>query len=187
MTPIPGVLRIERPIFPDSRGDFHEFFRKSELEEVLGKKVDDLVQGNISRSHQGTLRGMHIAPWDKLVCCTLGEVFQVVVDTRPDSPAFGKVFTTILSESNLACVYVPKNCGNGFLAIASGMNHYQYLVSQEYEKDKEIGLLWKDPVIARDINWPNPEPFLKELDQSNRTLKGLFPEIDFTKYPWLQT
>src|SRR5688500_3222587 len=94
-TTLPGVYLINRPVLADDRGFFREVFRKADLEASLGFAFEP-VQWNQSQSKHGTLRGIHIAPWHKLVTVSGGTVQQVVVDTRPDSTTFGKYLSLTL-------------------------------------------------------------------------------------------
>src|SRR5262245_36564295 len=113
-TKIKGVLIIKRPVFGDERGFFQEIYRKKDLEKKLGYEFNP-VQGNHSRSTKNVLRGIHIAPWDKLVTVLKGEIQQVVVDLREDSETFKQYVSVNISENNRVAVFVPKNCGNAFL------------------------------------------------------------------------
>jgi dTDP-4-dehydrorhamnose 3,5-epimerase len=104
-TPIDGVVIINRETFPDERGFFKETFRLGDLEEVSGIKFG-IVQQNHSRSVKGTLRGVHIAPWNKMVYCVSGTVQEVVVDLRRDSSTFGQHVSMNIGEDNKVAVFI---------------------------------------------------------------------------------
>jgi dTDP-4-dehydrorhamnose 3,5-epimerase len=169
-TDIEGVLIIERPSFADERGFFRETFRKSHIEQETSLNFE-FAQGNHSRSSKHTLRGIHIAPWHKLVTVTNGLVQQVVVDTRPGSNTFGKYFTINLGEENMRSVFVPAGCGNGFLVL-SDQADYTYVTTEEWQPNREQNLAWNDPDV--NIVWQTESPQLSIKDQSNPTLKELF-------------
>lgn len=171
-TDIPGVFLINRPIFPDDRGFFHETLRKNELEEVIGKPFD-IVQMNHSRSVKGTLRGIHVASWSKLIYVPHGKVQQVVIDFRKDSETFGKWITAELGEENKTALFVPAQCGNAFLVLSEECD-YTYLVNDYWAPGKELGIVWNDPDL--NIDWQNNNPVLSKKDQENPSFKEVFPK-----------
>ncbi len=168
-TPLPGVYIIERPTFTDERGFFRETFRRDELEAKLGFDFNPR-QANHSRSQKDTLRGIHIAPWHKLVTCINGLVQQIVVDTRKDSPTFGKHISIIMGEDNWRSVFIPAECGNAFLVL-SNQADYSYLTTEVWAPNKEKNLAWNDPDVG--IDWQTSTPSLSEKDKTNPNLKEL--------------
>ncbi|MDD2822926.1 MAG: dTDP-4-dehydrorhamnose 3,5-epimerase [Candidatus Daviesbacteria bacterium] len=166
-TGIAGVYLINRPVYPDDRGFFHETFRKNELEEIIGEKFD-IVQQNHSRSVKNTLRGIHVAPWSKLIYVPRGKVQQVVVDLRKDSPDFGKWISVTLGEENKSALFVPPGCGNAFLVLSEECD-YTYLVTDYWAPGKELSVIWNDSDLK--IDWQVQDPVLSEKDQQNPTLK----------------
>lgn len=168
-TELPGVYIIERPIFSDERGFFRETFRKDELDAKLGYDFNP-KQANHSRSSKDALRGIHIAPWNKLVSCINGLVQQVVVDTRTDSATFGKYISVIMGEDNWRSVFIPAGCGNAFLVL-SNQADYTYLTTENWAPGKEKNLAWNDPEIG--IQWQTDNPSLSEKDKNNPSLKEL--------------
>lgn len=167
-TNLEGVFVVRRPVNDDHRrGFFIETFRLNQLEQATGQ-VLIFEQGNHSRSENpGVLRGLHVAPWSKLVHCYRGIVYQVVVDCRKDSSTYGEVFTTDMGENNMVSVYVPPGCANGFL-VRQGPADYGYNVTQEYSPI-EIGYAWNSPAIMEKINWPlTMEPILSAKDLLNQ-------------------
>lgn len=171
-TELPGVLIINRPVFRDDRGFFRETFRKNDLENRAGMQIE-FLQANHSRSPKNTLRGIHIAPWHKLTTCTNGQVQQIVVDTRPDSPTFSHYVSVNMGEENLRSVFIPAGCGNAFLVL-SNIADYTYLTSDYWAPGKEKSFAWNDPSL--NIKWQIEIPILSEKDKANPTLKKLFPE-----------
>lgn len=169
-TDLEGVFLINRPVFPDDRGFFHETFRKNELEELTGKPFE-IVQQNHSRSQKNTLRGIHAAPWAKLIYVPRGKVQQVVVDLRPDSKTFKKWIAVTLGEENKAAIYVPPGCGNAFLVLSDECD-YTYLVTDYWAPGKEIGVIWNDPDL--NIDWEIDSPVLSEKDQKNPFFKDTY-------------
>lgn len=173
-TSISGLILIKRQTFSDDRGFFRETVRISEIEEATGVKLE-IAQMNHARSSQNTLRGIHIAPWNKLVYVVSGKVQQVVVDLRQDSKTFGKHESFIIGDDNRSSIFIPKGCGNSYLVLSEQAD-YTYLTDEEWAPDKEIGVLWNDPALG--IKWElNGEPVLSEKDQNNPPVKSIFPEF----------
>ncbi len=170
-TELSGVLIIERPTFTDDRGFFRETFRKEDIETRLGSNLE-FMQANHSRSVQDTLRGIHIAPWHKLVTCTGGRVQQIVVDTRAESPTFGKHISIIIGEENWKSVFVPAGCGNAFLVLTDTAD-YTYLATDYWTPGKEQYLRYNDADLA--ISWQIPTPHVSQKDSTNPTLKESYP------------
>ena len=172
-TEIEGVFIIKRPIRADDRGFFHETFRKNELEEVIGKEFV-IVQQNHSRSGKNTLRGIHVAPWSKLIYVPRGRVQQVVVDLREGSVTFGKWISTELGEQTKSAIFLPPGCGNAFLVLSDEAD-YTYLVTDYWSEGAEYGILWNDSDL--NIKWETEIPILSEKDQNNPKLKEKFPNL----------
>jgi dTDP-4-dehydrorhamnose 3,5-epimerase len=170
-TEINGVFIINRPIIPDDRGFFHETFRKNELEEAIGKSFE-IVQQNHSRSVKDTLRGIHVAPWSKVVYALRGSVQQIVVDLREDSPTFKKWISVFLGEETKSAVYIPSGCGNAFLILSEEAD-YIYSVSDYWALGKEYGIIWNDPDL--NIGWQTNTPILSDKDKINPFFKDKFP------------
>lgn len=171
-TELSGLFVIERPTFPDDRGFFRESFRKAELEARTGYPVE-FVQANHSRSVKNTLRGVHIAPWHKLISVTHGEVQTVLVDARVDSPTFGKYFSLIIGDSNRASIFIPAGFGNSF-AVLSDEADYTYLTTDYWAPGKEFTVRYDDPDLG--IKWEVTEPVVSDRDKTCPTLRETFPE-----------
>jgi len=173
-TPIPDLYIIEPTVFGDNRGFFMETFNKREFRE-LGIDLD-FVQDNHSKSKKGTLRGLHFQnrfPQAKLVRVIRGEVYDVAVDIRENSPSFGKWFGVILSEGNKRQFFIPAGFAHGFLALTD-IVEFTYKCSDYYHPEDEGGIIWNDPDVT--IEWPLEEygisePLLSEKDKKWQTLK----------------
>ncbi|MFA5749926.1 MAG: dTDP-4-dehydrorhamnose 3,5-epimerase [Candidatus Shapirobacteria bacterium] len=155
-TKIEGLIIIEPSVFPDDRG----FFMENYNQKIFAENGIDVVfvQDNHSRSVKGVLRGLHFQkpPFaqDKLVHCTRGEVLDVAVDIRKNSPTFGQYEAVLLSEENKTMLFIPKGFAHAFLVL-SDMADFQYKCSNFYNKESEDGILWNDPEI--NIDWPKLE------------------------------
>lgn len=153
-TDIPDVLILEPRVFEDDRGFFFESYNKRELEEVAGIRVD-FVQDNHSRSKKNVLRGLHYQirqPQGKLVRAVQGEIFDVVVDIRKNSPAFGKWAGFVLSAENKHTVWVPPGFAHGFL-ILSEFADVCYKTTDYWAPEHERCIRWNDPSLG--IDWPD--------------------------------
>jgi dTDP-4-dehydrorhamnose 3,5-epimerase len=165
------VFKIQRPTMTDDRGFFRESVRIKALEEELGEKFE-VVQANHARSSKGTLRGIHIAPWNKLIYVTRGKVQAVIVDLRKDSPTFGKHESFIIGDENKTSVFVPAGCGNSYFVLSDEAD-YTYLTDQEWQPNAEYGIAWDDPTLA--IKWEmEATPTLSERDKTNPSFKEKF-------------
>ena len=172
-TSISGLLRIERPTLSDDRGFFRESVRIHELETTLGISFP-VVQMNHARSTKNILRGIHIAPWNKLIYVTRGKIQSVIADIRKESPTFGKYESFILGDENRSSIFIPAGFGNSYLILSQDAD-YTYLTDQEWTPGKEYGIAWNDPDLK--IKWQiEEEPLLSEKDKQNPTLRSLIPE-----------
>jgi dTDP-4-dehydrorhamnose 3,5-epimerase len=171
-TTLPGVLIVEPKVFRDGRGFFVETWHARRFAEAgLGEVF---LQDNHSRSVRGTVRGLHWQwrrPQAKLVRVTAGEVFDVAVDVRPESPAFGQWTATYLSGENLRQLFVPRGFAHGF-CVLSDEAHVEYRCSDYYDGEGERGLRWNDPDLG--IPWPVTAPVLSDRDREHPTLRALF-------------
>jgi len=163
-TTIADVLILEPKVFGDSRGFFFESFNAQVFREATGVTAH-FVQDNHSRSARGVLRGLHYQikqPQGKLVRCTQGEVFDVAVDIRRDSPTFGQWVGEILSEENKRQLWVPPGLAHGFLVLSESAD-FLYKTTEYYAPQHERAILWNDPDLA--IEWPlSQTPLLAAKD-----------------------
>ncbi|MCC6539587.1 MAG: dTDP-4-dehydrorhamnose 3,5-epimerase [Bryobacterales bacterium] len=163
-TALPGVVLIEPQRLGDSRGSFMETFKRSEF--TSAGLTDDFVQENQSVSTRGTLRGLHLqrAPraQGKLVRVLAGEIFDVAVDVRPDSPTRGKWVSAVLSGENARMLWIPEWCAHGFLVL-SETAEVLYKTTAEYSPQDEAGYMWNDPAFG--IAWPGEPGTLSKRDR----------------------
>ena len=171
-TDIAGVFIIERPVFGDQRGFFRELYRKTDLDARLGYAFNP-VQTNHSRSQLHTLRGIHIAPYHKLVSVYQGTVQQIIVDTRPDSPTFKKYVSVDLGEDNFRSVFIPAGLGNAFV-VTSDIADYCYLTTDYWAPGVETYVNYADADVA--VRWQTSTPIVSNADMQHPTLREVFPD-----------
>jgi dTDP-4-dehydrorhamnose 3,5-epimerase len=162
-TAIPGVILVEPGVHRDARGFFLETYRESTYRE--GGIRERFVQDNHSSSTRNTLRGLHAQnphAQGKLLHVVEGEVFDVAVDARRGSPAYGKYFATRLCADDFRQVYLPPGVLHGFLVI-SDIAQVVYKCSEFYHPEADFSVAWNDPDIA--IAWPVESPILSEKDR----------------------
>lgn len=152
-TAIPEVLLIEPTVFGDDRGFFFESFNLRNWVEKTG--VDcNFVQDNHSRSLKGVLRGLHYQiqqAQGKLVRAVVGEVFDVAVDIRRNSPTYGQWVGEILSAENKKQLWVPPGFAHGFVVL-SDVVEFLYRTTDYWAPEHERCIAWDDPTLA--IDWP---------------------------------
>lgn len=172
-TPVAGAFLIDLERREDDRGFFARAFCRREFEEH--GLNPDVVQCNLSLSaNAGTLRGMHFQrpPHEeaKLVRCTRGALWDVVLDLRPGSPTYLASYGAELSADNRRLLYIPEGCAHGFQTLVPETEAF-YQVSAAYAPDHEGGVRWDDPafglewpeaaertISAKDLAWPDYEP-----------------------------
>lgn len=151
-TEIEDLVILEPAIFGDERGYFLESFNKKWFDSNVKETL--FVQDNESKSSRGVLRGLHFQkpPFAqaKLVRVIEGEVLDVVVDLRKDSPTYGKTASVLLSGKNKRQFFVPRGFGHGF-AVLSDSAIFSYKVDNDYAPEHEDGIIWDDKIL--DIDW----------------------------------
>ena len=170
-TNLPGVVIVEPEVHRDKRGYFFESYHHKKFKEAGLPSV--FVQDNFSRSAQNTLRGLHAQmrhPQGKLIGVIEGEVFDVAVDIRKNSPTFGKWAGAVLSAENFKRMYVPLGFAHGF-CVTSKVAVVEYKCTDFYDSADEITILWNDPALA--ISWPITNPILSEKDLAGKKLSDL--------------
>jgi dTDP-4-dehydrorhamnose 3,5-epimerase len=163
-TAIPGVLLVEPSVHGDERGFFLETWHEPRYREA--GIAGPFVQDNHSRSSRGILRGLHAqAPhWQgKLVRCVSGEVWDVAVDVRFGSPAFGQHVAVELSERNFKQLWVPPGLLHGFCALSDSAE-IEYKCTDLYVAEDDFSVRWDDPELA--VPWPIEEPLLSDKDRN---------------------
>jgi dTDP-4-dehydrorhamnose 3,5-epimerase len=172
-TRLQGVFEIHLEPKSDDRGFFARCWCEAEWESNgLNPKA---VQCSVSfNSRQGTLRGIHYqaspCPETKLVRCTKGAIYDVVVDLRQQSPTFKKWIGVVLTDQNRNMVYVPEGCGHGFLTLQDETEVY-YQMSEFYHPELARGVRWDDPAFQ--ISWPAAVKVISERDRTYGTLEEL--------------
>jgi dTDP-4-dehydrorhamnose 3,5-epimerase len=165
-----GVVIVKPRIFTDDRGWFAETFNQSEMQKNGLPRC--FVQDNQSFSHVGVLRGLHYQlgkPQGKLVRVLSGEIYDVAVDLRRDSPTFGQWIGLRLSANSLEMIWIPENFAHGFLVLSESA-HVLYKVTDFYEPSAERTLRWDDPTLG--IDWPIVgAPVLSAKDAAGSTLQ----------------
>lgn len=174
-TDLPGCLLIEPQVFGDSRGFFFESFNRERFA-AHGLDIPHFVQGNVSSSVRGVLRGLHYQwpkPQGKYVSVLEGEVWDVAVDIRRGSPTFGRWTAVVLSAENRRHFWIPAGFAHGFVAL-SERAVFAYLCTETYDRDADAGIRWNDAALA--IDWPVSDPVLSDKDAKAPFLDEVAPE-----------
>ena len=163
---IPDVVLIEPKVFGDERGFFYESFNQAAFNEATGLNVT-FVQDNHSKSAQNVLRGLHyqLPPkaQGKLVRVLVGEVFDVAVDIRKNSPTFGRWVGERLSAANKRQMWIPSGFAHGFVVLSESAE-FLYKTTNYYAPECERSISWNDPALR--IEWPlTGEPLLSGKDE----------------------
>lgn len=165
-TPVAGAMIIEVRRIGDDRGYFGRLWCEREMAEQ--GLVSTIKQSNVGFSpRKGTLRGLHYqrAPHEevKIVRCTRGRVFDVVVDLRPDSPSYMAWHGVELTPENGKMLYVPEGCATGYFTLEDDSEIY-YNTSEFYAPDAATGVRWNDPAFG--IEWPGEPVVMSDNDVS---------------------
>jgi dTDP-4-dehydrorhamnose 3,5-epimerase len=165
-TEVLGAFIIDLERIQDERGFLARTFSREEF--ALHGLQDFIAQSNVSFNHvAGTVRGMHyqLPPGAeaKLVRCTRGAIWDVIIDLRPDSPTYGRYLGIELTEENRRALYVPELCAHGYQTLTDRAE-VAYQVSQSYQPDLERGLRYDDPSFG--IDWPLPVTRISPKDSS---------------------
>lgn len=161
-TDLPGCFVIEPRVFGDDRGFFFESFNVEKL--VTHGLAPHFVQGNVSSSSRGVLRGLHYQwpnPQGKYVSVVEGEVWDVAVDIRRGSPTFGRWTAAVLSAENKRHFWIPEGFAHGFVTL-SERAVFTYLCTATYDPKADAAIAWNDPGLA--IDWPAGGPTLSDKD-----------------------
>ena len=165
-TPLPGVFLIEPELMTDDRGLFARSFC---VDEFAAAGIDfEIVQANVSFNRfSGTVRGMHYQQKPhgeaKVVRCTRGAMFDVVVDLRPESATYGQWTSAELNADNRTAFYIPDGCAHGFQTLLDG-TEVDYLMSDRYVPEAATGVRFDDPAFA--IDWPLPVSSVSDRDRN---------------------
>jgi dTDP-4-dehydrorhamnose 3,5-epimerase len=178
-TPINGCFIIESKVIRDERGYFMESFNEKIFQDGVGQAVH-FVQDNQSFSSKGVLRGLHYQTGNhaqaKLVRVLSGEVLDVAVDIRPESPTYGKYVTALLSAENQRQFFVPRGFAHGFLVLSKTATFF-YKCDNFYNKASEGGIIYND--VTLDIDWQfiNDKLIISEKDSH-------LPNLENAKKVW---
>jgi len=169
---ISDLIIVEPDVFGDHRGFFMESWHTEKF--AQGGIDAHFVQDNQSRSSQGILRGLHYQiqkPQGKLVRVLSGEIFDVAVDLRKNSPTFGKWFGIYLNDTDKKMLWVPPGFGHGFYVVSAQADFF-YKCTDFYAQEHERTILWDDPDLA--IDWPlagGRKPILAPKDAAAKAFK----------------
>lgn len=163
-TPLPGAYVIDIERLTDERGFFARTFCRDEF--AARRLYPTFVQCNLSfNARKGTLRGMHFQdkPHEeaKLLCCTRGAIYDVIVDLRRESPTFRQWAAFELTAENHKLLYVPEGLAHGFQCLEDNTEVF-YLMSEMHHPELARGVRWNDPALR--IRWPLPDPIVSERD-----------------------
>ena len=176
---IKEVFILEPNVFEDERGFFYESWNQEMFNITVGEEVK-FLQDNHSSSNIGVLRGLHyqIKPrtQGKLVRCTSGSVFDVVVDIRKSSPTFGEWASIVLSKANKLMLWIPSGFAHGFLSLENE-TEIMYKATNNYSKNHERSIRWNDNYLK--IEWPLNKinflkPVLSEKDSKAPSLENAY-------------
>jgi dTDP-4-dehydrorhamnose 3,5-epimerase len=164
-TAIPGAFLISLNRNDDERGFFARTFCRSEF--TKHGLNSDLVQCSISFNEQrGTLRGMHFQkpPYEetKIVRCTMGAMYDVIIDLRPDSPTFRQWLSFELNAENRLMLYIPRGLAHGFLTLENNTEVF-YQMFDQYVPESAVGVRWNDTAFG--IKWPETPKIISVKDQ----------------------
>lgn len=170
-SPISGCLIVDIEPHQDERGMFARTWCMREFKEA--GLPDNVVQCSLSRNtSKGTTRGLHFqlppSQEGKLVRCTNGEIFDVIVDIRGDSPTFLQHFSITLSDRNNRALFIGPGCAHGFQTLEDDTDVF-YQMTDYYAPDQAAGLRWNEPRLG--IVWPLHDPIMHERDAT-------YPDLD---------
>ncbi len=159
-----GAFYLEPDVYPDERGYFYEWFQRERFQKETG--IDfNIAQFNCSKSTKGVLRGLHYQlnphAQAKLIAVSHGEIQDVMVDIRKESPTYGKYASVILNAEKKNQVYVPKGFAHGFLVL-SETAEITYAIDSKYSPAHDCGILYNDSSI--NVKWRNDTPVVSEKD-----------------------
>ncbi len=172
-TKIKDLYIIEPTVFGDDRGYFYESFNAEKFNELIGKEVN-FVQDNQSMSGANIVRGLHFQnpPFaqGKLVRVIAGEVIDVAVDIRKNSPTYGEYVSVRLTGENKKMFWIPEGFAHGFSSLKEG-TIFSYKCTNYYNKESEGSIAWDDDFL--NINWEVESPVISEKDRDSLSFKEL--------------
>jgi len=162
-TELHGVLLFTPAPHMDMRGMFSRTF-DADIVRAAGIDPHSFVQDSLSRSVKGVIRGLHLRSGQgesKIVRCSSGAIFDVVVDLRPQSPTFRRWTSFNLTGESQSSIYIPAGCAHGFQALTDPAD-ITYRIDQVHNPAEDIAIAWDDPDLA--ITWPLPMSMMSERD-----------------------
>jgi dTDP-4-dehydrorhamnose 3,5-epimerase len=171
-TRIPGVVVFRPEPFRDARGFFSRTF-DADVAQRAGVDPGAFVQDSLSRSAYAVIRGLHVRVGrgeSKLVRCSSGRVYDVVVDLRPGSPAYRTWVSFELDGDTQASVFIPPGCAHGFQALTE-VADTSYRIDRRHDPSEDLTIAWNDPELA--VDWPLPPGLMSENDRSAAPMSAL--------------
>jgi len=171
-TAIRGLVQFCGPVHRDARGFFSRTFDAATAREA-GIDPNAFVQDSLSRSAQGVVRGLHLRVGlgeGKLVRCSSGAVFDVVVDLRPTSPTYRTWVSFDLDGEAQRSIYIPPGCAHGFQALTEPADT-SYRINRPHDPSEDLTIAHDDPELA--IPWPLPVTLMSDADHNARPLSDL--------------
>lgn len=171
-TRIPGLVVFRPHAHRDERGFFTRTF---DVEVMRSAGIDPgaFVQDSLSRSARGVIRGLHLRVGRgeaKLVRCSSGEIFDVVVDLRPASPSYGRWLSFRLSGERQESIYIPAGCAHGFQSLTEPAD-ISYRIDRAHDASEDVTIAYDDPALA--IPWPLPVTVMSDNDRGAPPLRDL--------------
>ena len=173
---IPGLILFTPHPHVDHRGFFSRTF-DAEVGRRTGINPAAFVQDSVSRSAKGVIRGLHVrvgAGENKLVRCSAGAIFDVVLDLRPSSPTFRQWLSFDLNGDTQRSLYIPAGCAHGFQALTEPADT-SYRIDREHDPSEDLTIAYDDPELA--VPWPLPVTMMSESDRMARSLGLLTAEL----------
>jgi dTDP-4-dehydrorhamnose 3,5-epimerase len=179
---IPGVIVFTPQPHLDRRGFFSRTF-DAEVARRAGLDPAAFVQDSMSRSAKGVIRGLHVrlgAGENKLVRCSAGAIFDVVVDLRPSSPTFRQWLSFDLNGDTQRSLYIPAGCAHGFQALTEPADT-SYRIDREHDPSEDLTIAYDDPELA--VLWPLPITVMSDSDRMAKPLQLLTAELSAIRAP----
>jgi dTDP-4-dehydrorhamnose 3,5-epimerase len=169
---MPGLIAFSPTPHRDERGLFTRTF-DADVARAAGVDPAAFVQDSLSRSHRGVVRGLHLRSGrgeSKLVRCSFGAIFDVVVDLRVDSPTFSRWESFDLTGENQVSIFIPAGCAHGFQALTEPSD-ITYRIDRIHNPAEDVAIAYNDPRLA--IPWPLPVTLVSDRDRAAPTLAEL--------------
>ncbi|WP_431984449.1 dTDP-4-dehydrorhamnose 3,5-epimerase [Streptomyces qinglanensis] len=174
---IAGAYLFEPTPYADERGFFCRTFDADVIRSV-GLDPDAFVQDSVSRSVRGVLRGLHLRSGEgeaKLVRCSYGQIFDVVVDLRPHAPTYRNMATFELSGETQTTLYIPAGCAHGFQALSDTADT-SYRIDRPHDPAEDVTIAFDDPELA--IGWPLPVTSMSRRDREAPGLADVLKHME---------